>query len=195
MHSTPKHGKSGLKHTQRHTWTHTSLQGSAVFGQKDDDISWKGGTERKSVGLKYKPSNFKMGNLPKPVALNALVQGDKNLMRSRKNLKNRPLINKNIFPTDKSGFECFIQSLLLTFPGFLHLYSTHQKLSPSDHTITSCGFSSFLLISFFSSDLWLTALLLLAGLKFLAGLKERTTSSNVVFSSFFILSRKGPFMD
>lgn len=137
MHSTPKHGKSGLKHTQRHTWTHTSLQGSAVFGQKDDDISWKGGTERKSVGLKYKPSNFKMGNLPKPVALNALVQGDKNLMRSRKNLKNRPLINKNIFPTDKSGFECFIQSLLLTFPGFLHLYSTHQKLSPSDHTITS----------------------------------------------------------
>lgn len=79
MHSTPKHGKSGLKHTHRHTWTHTFLLGSAVFGQKDNDISWKGGTERKSLGLKYKPSNFKMGTLSKPVALNPFVQGTKTL--------------------------------------------------------------------------------------------------------------------
>lgn len=73
---------------------------------------------------------------------------------------------------DISGILTFIFKLIKNYP-----QATTQSL------LVVFLLSSWLV--FFSSDLWLTVLLLLAGLKFLVGLKERTMSSNAVFLSFF----------
>ena len=118
----------------------------------------------------------------------------KTLWETWKILKNRPLINKNIFPTDKPAFESFIQGPLLTFPGFLYLYSSSlKKLSPSYHTITFCGFSSFLLISFsLQTSGWL---FFYCNQGWSSHCSYRTMSSNAVFSNFFTMIRKGPFRD